>query len=107
MKLKTKPSQHRRLSLRAIAHRISWRLSEVSTPYTDHNQAPPGELLERHFMEIIGECDDLRGGALTTLEINLLAEKLVPKAVEKITRRLTRTNEKMSGLLDTLEARPM
>jgi hypothetical protein len=107
MKLETTPSQHRRSSLRAVANRIAWRLSEVSQPYTDRNEAAPAELLEKHFMQIISEREDLKGGPITPFECKLLAEKLVPKAVEKITRRLTRTNENISGLLDTLEARPM
>jgi hypothetical protein len=104
---KSNRSEQRRVSLRGVAHRIAWQLSEVSKPYTDRNEAPPGELLVEHFLEVCNHSEDLRGGPLTTSEMNLLAEKLVPKAVEKITRRLTRTNENISGLLDTLEARAM
>lgn len=104
---KSDRSRQRRVSLRGIAHRIAWQLGEISKPYTSKGEVPPGELLEKHFLEIIGDCDDLRGGPMTSPEVNLLAEKLVPAAVEKITRRVTRTNGQLEGLMDTLERRAM
>ena len=80
----------RRDTLTGVAHTIAMRFGEVSEPYINRGQETPREILAHEFGKICEEFEYQYGGKpLTTSEMELLANRLVPKAIDKITRRIS------------------
>jgi hypothetical protein len=82
----------RRSSLTGVAHHIAFQIREISKPFADRGEEVPRDLLAREFQDI---CRDYkpRGGALTTEEIAIVAEKWVPRALRQIDQREQRQKE--------------
>jgi hypothetical protein len=81
----------RRNSLTGVAHRIAMRLQEISKAFIDRGEEAPMDILAREFQTACAEYAELRGGPLTTLEMELLAKKFVPRAIGQIERRNQRS----------------
>lgn len=77
----------RRSSLTGVAHRIAMRLQEVSKPFAERGERAPREMSAREFKTICAEYEDMHSGPLSTSEIQMLAEKFVPRAVGQMARR--------------------
>jgi hypothetical protein len=70
-------------SLRGLAHIIARRFQAVR----ENGKATP-ELLAHHFDLLTKHSDHMRGGSVTTAEMEKLAAELVPEAVEFLAGRL-------------------
>jgi hypothetical protein len=96
--------RNRRNVLKAVAYRVALRLHEVSKPFIDRGEETPPMLLEHEFRTV---CDQFDGRPLTTGEIELLAIKLVPKAIDQITKRIQRAADEVGRVADSMEAAQM
>jgi hypothetical protein len=86
-------NQSRRNSLTGVAFRIALRIREIARPYTDRGEETPRDLLAKEFHDVCDEYDHLRGGPLTTDEMQLVANKWVPRALRQIDQREQRRKE--------------
>ena len=77
----------RRNSLTGIAHRVALRIREISKPYTDRDEEVPRDLLVGTFLKICEEHSPRHGGPLSTEEMQVIAEKWVPRALRQIDQR--------------------
>jgi hypothetical protein len=79
-------SRSRRATLTGLAFLIAHRIRDISRPYIERDEPVPRDLLAREFQDI---CRDYkpRGGALTTEEIAIVAEKWLPRAIRQLDQR--------------------
>jgi hypothetical protein len=80
-------NRSRRSSLTGISHRIAFKIREISKPYSDRDEEVPRDLLVGTFLKICEEHSPRHGGPLTTEEMQIVAEKWVPRAFAQIDRR--------------------
>ena len=76
----------RRSTLTGIAFHIAHRIRDISRPYIERDEAVPRDLLVREFQDLCRNYKP-RGGPLSTYEMQIIAEKWVPKALRQIDKR--------------------
>jgi hypothetical protein len=96
-----------RNSLTAVAHHIAMRFRDISLPFIERGEETPRDLLAHEFGTICAEYEDMHGGPLTTAEMELLANKFVPKAIDSLTKRIQKAADFVGGLADSMEAAKM
>jgi len=80
-------SGSRRSALTAVAFRIALRLREIAKPYFDRDETVPRDLLAKEFRAICDAYRPRHGGPLTTEEMQVIANKWVPRAIAQMDRR--------------------
>jgi hypothetical protein len=80
-------SRARRSSLTGVAHHIAFRIREAAKPYADRGEEAPRDLLAAVFRKVCDEHEPRRGGPLTTEEMQVIAEKWVPRALRQLDQR--------------------
>ena len=78
----------RRNALKAVAYVAALRLHEVSKPYIDRGEETPREILAHEFGTVCATYDRTHDAKLTKAEMEKIAFKLMPKAIDTITRRI-------------------
>jgi hypothetical protein len=94
----------RRNSLTGVAHLIAMKLHLISKRFIERGEETPRDLLAHEFGTICAEYADIHGGPLTTEETRLLASKWVPRAIDRMTKRIQRGSDFVGSLADSMRA---
>jgi hypothetical protein len=85
----------RRSSLTGVAHHIAMRIQEISEPFISRREEPPKQRLADEFKRICKPSSERLATPLSGLEVQMLADKFVPKSIVQKRRmhqrRLERT----------------
>jgi hypothetical protein len=63
------------------------RIREVAKPFTERDEEVPRDLLAGEFQKVCDEYSPRNGGPLTTEEMQVVAEKWIPRALRQIGQR--------------------
>jgi hypothetical protein len=94
----------RRSTLTGIAHKIAMRFGEISKLYIERGESTPPEILAHEFDTICAEYEDMHDGALSTADMQTLALHFVPRAIDRMTKRMQAQNDFCHSLARSVEA---